>query len=229
MSWNLPFSFHPFGRNVGEISTETQGNTARSEEVGLLRREIAELKGQVKKQEVDIGRLIREKERRENRIEELEHKVGFYQGDMQRQAQYMRAMEERLKQTQELLEARSAELTGAHAFLSMSDDQSEEEVLGIVRDLNENIYQVAVDLTEEWEKLESPRTTSPTDVDPTSRPWASALIQVVRNRDPVGLTFLLQSCLCSQVVSMASSWGHQELGVLQSIYQRLSASGERHR
>ena len=211
-------------------------NTARSEEVRRLKREIVELNGQVKRQEVDIGRLIREKEqavreceRRGNRIEELEYKVGYYQEDMQRQSKHTRAMEERLKQTQELLETRSAELTGAQAFLSTSDSQSEEEVLGIVRDLNENIYQVAVDLTEEWEKLESPHTTSLTTaggVDPTPRPYASALVQLVRNRDPVGLTFLLQSCLCSKLAGVASSWSNQELAVLESIYQRLSVSGE---
>ena len=215
--------------------TEGRVNIARSE-VGRLKREIAGLSERVKGQEVDIGRLIKEKEqlireceRRGNRIEELEHKVGFYQEDVQRQSQYTWAKEERLKQTQDLLETKSAELTGAQAFLSTSDGKSEEEVLGIVHDLNETIYQVAVDLTEEWEKFESSHTTSPMGVDPTSRPCVSALVQLVRNRDPVGLTFLLQSSLCSKVVSMTSSWGYQESAVLESIYQRLSASGEHHR
>jgi len=43
---------------------------------------------------------------------------------------------------------------------------------------------------------------------------------------PVG-TFLLQLCLCSQVEKVTSSWGyHQELAILESIYQRLPALGE---
>jgi hypothetical protein len=97
------------------------------------------------------------------------------------------------------------------------------EVLSIARDLSENIYQVTVKLTEEWEKLESSQATSRTNVDSASKP----LIQLVRDWDFNGLTSPLQSCLCSQVVDMTSGWGHyRELAVLESVYQRSSASGE---
>ena len=142
--------------------------------------------------------------------------------DVQRRTQRIRAKEELLKQTEKLLATRSAELSGVHAFLSTTDRLSEVEVLGIVHDLNENIYQVAVNLTDEWEKLESSQAAGRMDVDPVSRYRDPAL-----SRNPVGLTFLLQSCLCCQVTKMTSSWGHhQELAILESIYQRLSASGE---
>jgi hypothetical protein len=100
-------------------------------------------------------------------------------------------------------------------------------VLGIVHDLNENIYQVAVNLTDEWEKLKPSQVTSRMDIDTVSRTRNSAFVQKVISRNPMGLTFLLQSCLCSQVAKVTSSWGHhQELAILESIYQRLSASGE---
>ena len=67
--------------------------------------------------------------------------------------QHARAMEQRLEEIDELSATRSAELSRAQTFLSTTDRLSEVEVLGIVQDLNENIYQVAVNWTDEWEKL----------------------------------------------------------------------------
>ena len=203
-----------------------------------LQREIEDLRGRVVRRGTEIIRLRGEEEKlmreckyRDDRIVELEHEIaqmrGLYQEDVQRRDQHTQAMEERLKRTEELLATRSAELSGAHAFLSTTDRLSEAEVLGIVRDLNENIYQVAVNLTEEWEKLESSQVVIPMDVDPTSRPSVPALVQLVHDRDPAGLTFLFQACLCSLVVNMTSGWGHyRELSILESVYQSLSTSGE---
>jgi len=56
---------------------------------------------------------------------------------------------------------RAAELAGAQAFLSTTGRLSDAEVLGIVRDVSENIYQTAVKLAEEWEILESSRSWLP--------------------------------------------------------------------
>ena len=178
-------------------------------------------------------RLIGKQKCEGDRIVELEHEIervrGLHREEVQKKTQHIQAVEEQLKQTKELLAMKSAELSGAHAFLSMADRLSEVEVLGIIRDLNENIYQVAVNLTDEWEKLEPSRATSRMDVDPTSRPHVPALVQRVLSQDPVGLTFLLQSCLCSQVVKITSSWGHhRRLAILESVYKRLFASGEHH-
>jgi len=134
----------------------------------------------------------------------LQH--GFWRGFNHAEGtKHIQATEDLLKQTKELLAVKSAELSVAQTFLSTTDDLSEEEVLQIVSDLNENIYQVASGLAEEWEKSKSSQATSRMD----------------------GLASLLQSCLCSYVVSMTSSWGHyKELAALDSIYQLLSASGE---
>ena len=220
----------------GNETEETEGTT-RFEEVRRLQGEIEELNRWLERQEADVVRLkVKEEEltkdckSRGDRIAELEHEIGqmhgFYREDARRQTQHIQAMKERLKQTEELLATRSAELSGAQAFLSTTDHLSEAEVLSIVRDLNENIYQVAVNLTEEWEKLE-PSQASRMDIDPASPPRIPTLVQRVLSWDPTGLTFLLQSCLCSQVEKMTSSWGHhQELIILESIYQRLSATGE---
>lgn len=120
--------------------------------------------------------LRRKCERRDDRIMELGREIekihGFYEKAVEEQARQTRTMEERLKRTEELLAARSAELSGAHAFLSTTDCLSEVEVLSIVRDLNENIYQVAVKLTDEWEKLVSTHAATRMDttslLDPTS-------------------------------------------------------------
>ena len=168
---------------------------------------------------------------RGDRIVQLEHELGrvhgFRREDAQRGPQRLRAAEERLKQTEELLATRTAELAGAQAFLSTADRLSEEEVLNLVRNLNENIYQVAVNLTEEWEKHQSSQVIDSADVDSTLLAHAPALVQLVRNRDSVGLTFLLQSRLCSQVAGMTSRWSHRpELAMLGWVYQQLCDSGE---
>ena len=224
---------------TGKDTEEGTADIARPE-VRELQQEIEYLKGRVESDGVEIARLREEREtlimnckHGGDRIAELEHEVGWVRGrhqeDVQKQIQYIRAVEERLKRAEELLATRSAELSGVQAFLSTTDRLSEAEVLNIVRDLNENIYQVAATLSEEWEKLESPQATIRTDADPTPRSRVPALVQLVRNRDPMGLIFLFQSCLCCQVVDMTSSWDHnQELAILKSIYERLSASGEYH-
>ena len=266
---------------------ERGGDTANSDEVVRLRREVGYLSERLGKQEAEVVKLRREgedlrgrckrrdhriakrdleiarihqsyqedaqtltqriqaKEERLERTEELletrsvelseahariarkDREIAWmrqsYKEDAQRQTQRIRVTEERLKQTEELLATRSAELSEAQAFLSTTDRLSEVEVLGIVRSLNENIYQVAVNLTEEWEKLESQPVTSRMDIDVTSRSRGPVLLQLARNRDPMGLTFLLQSCLCSMAVDMTSSW---ELDKLNSVYQGISGSGE---
>ena len=188
----------------------------RAEEVGRLRREVGELKGLV-----------------ENRIATLEHGIEKLRTSQQEaagaQARQTRGVQERLKKIEELLEARSAELSGAQIFLPTADRLSEMEVLSIVRDLNENIFQVAVGLTEGWEKLEPPQATGPIEVDLTSQSRDPVLVQLTRKRDPTGLNFLLQLHLCYLAVKVTSSWVHDpELDVLQRIYQGLSASGEHH-
>ena len=81
------------------------------------------------------------------------------------QARQARAMQERLKQTKEPLEARAAKLSGAQTSLSTADCLSEMEVLSIVHDINESNYQVAVGLAEEWERFESSQITGQTDID----------------------------------------------------------------
>ena len=68
-------------------------------------------------------------------------------------------------------------------------------MLGIAHNPNQSIYQVAVRLTEEWEKVEPPPTTSQMEINPTSHPRVSALAQLARNRRSDRLTFQLQSYL----------------------------------
>ena len=226
----------PSGR-PGEETEERRVDAARSEEVKRFQREIRDLKSLLDRERADMKKreenLIGRCKRRDGQIRELEHRIEAmrvsHRGDMEGKIKHIQGAEEQLKKTEELLAARSEELSGTQTFLSTTDRLSEVEVLSIVRSLNESIYQVAVKLTEEWEKLESSKATGQMDVDPTSKPPVSVLDQLVRNRDPMGLTLLLQSCLCYLVVTMTSSWGpHQELAVLGSIYQRLSASGKHH-
>ena len=193
------------------------------------RGEGARPRGEGGRQRGEGGRRMGGRER--DPIADMEHQIrrirGFHRKDMEEQIQQTRAVEERLRRTEELLAARSAELSETQTFLSTKDRLSEMEVLGIALDLNESIYQVAVHLTDEWERLEPLSATSRRDVDPASQPRSSVLLQLARSRDSQGLTYLLQSSLCSQAVEMTSSWD-KELAIFEEVYQRLSASGECH-
>ena len=76
------------------------------------------------------------------------------------------------------------------------------EVLSIVRDLNESIYQAAVGLADEWEELDPSQATSRMDVDLASLSYVPTLVQLTHNQDATDLTFLLQTWLCFRAVDM---------------------------
>jgi hypothetical protein len=216
-----------------EKGEERRGDSAMNEETQRLRREIDKYKGDIHRLERSEERLRAKCGRRDNRIEELEQKIAGMRSSwaetVEAEAGKARTMQKRLKQTEELLGTRTAELSGAQAFLSTADRLSEMEVLSIVRDLNENIFQVAVSLTEEWEKLEPSQATGQTNPDPTPQPRVIVLVRLARNRDLMGLTYLLQLHLCYQAMKMTSSWARNpDLGALKQVYQSLSASGEHH-
>ena len=216
-----------------EMGRSRRGDTAVTEEMARLRRDLDKYKKEVSRLRDEEEHLKGKCERRDSRIAKMKHDFvetrGAWEETLEAQIRQTRAAQERLKQTEQLLDARTAELSGAQAFLSTADRLSEMEVLSIVRDLNENIYQVAVSLTEEWEKLESSQAAGQTNGDPASQPDIPVLIQLARNRDLTGLTYLIQLDLCYQAVNMTSSWVHDKrLDVLKHIYRRLSASGENH-
>ena len=180
-------------------------------------------------------RYVNEYKRAKERIVELEHEIEkvseAYQETLETQDQRIQAMTDLLTRTEELLATRSTELAGTQSLLPTTNRLSEAEVLGIVRDLNENVFQVAANLTEEWEKLESSQssgfTVTQDDIDALSRFYGSALIQQALNRNPAAVTLLVQSCLCHIVMQITSWWRRdQELATLGSVYQSLSASGE---
>ena len=183
----------------------------------------------------DVEEMLKgEVERREDQIAKLDHDLEKTRNGWQeankvhtRQAQ---GMQERLKRTEELLATRSAELCEAQEFLPTVDRLSETEVLDIVHELNENIYQMAACLTEEWMKMESSRPPDKMKLDLTSQQRRPVLVQLTCNRDLAGLTFLIQLYLCYSATTITSSWvGDKDLVLIKDLYQRLSASGEYHR
>ena len=151
---------------------------------------------------------------------------------LRRREHHIQAIEEQLALTKELLDTRTRELSGAQSFLSTTDRISEAEVLGIVRDLNENIFQTAANLTEEWEKFResrsSPRLTiTDDDIHQLSQTYGPALVYETRARNTPAVTLLIQSCLCDLATQLSSSWKYnQQLNVLNSVYQRISTSGK---
>ena len=218
-----------------KLEKETRRDVAGSEDVARPQGETEDLKklldeerGVSKRLRWEKGKLNGECKAKDDRIMELEENIRKMRGTVEGQTQQIRTAEERQKQTEELLHARTAELCTAQTFLSITDRLSEAEVLSIVRDLNEVIFQVAVKLTEEWEKLEPWTATERMEVGRITRPRVSPLVQL-RDRNPMGLVFQLQSCLCSQIVSMTSGRSQfKGLAELESVYKRLSASGGHH-
>lgn len=190
-------------------------------------------------QMAEISKLKGSKERyakayrtAKERITELEHEIEersrAYQEALEKQNRHIRAMEDQLRRTKELSVAESAR---AKSILSPPGRASEAEVFGIVRDLNENVFQVAANLTEEWEKFSSSRTDRFTiteeDIDTFSQSCGPALVHHALNRKPAAVTFLVQSRLCELAAQITSNWRHnQELKILRSVYQLLSPSGK---
>lgn len=223
-----------------------EGRTPEPEEAKGQREEMESLiqkhKAEIDAHSAEIVKLRASREKYANwylthkdRIGELtrqsEEDAKSYRESSRKWDQRTRALEAELAQTKELLAARSTELSGAQSFLSMTDRLSEAEVLGLVRDLNENIFQVAANLTEEWEKLRSSsryRNLIPTpDFETVSRAYGRAIVGRVRRRHPAALTFLVQSYLCDVVMQLTSSWHcNKELNMLSSVYNQLSAIGE---
>lgn len=168
-------------------------------------------------------------------IAELEHRLQedarTYKQAVAKRDQRIQTLEEELARTKELLTARTTELSGAQSFLSTADRRSEADVLGIVRDLNENIFQVAANLTEEWENLRPDKSSRfhirNDEIDAFSQSFGPALVLHVLDRDPTAVTFLVQSCLCDFAVQVSSSWRYKRgFRTLSSLHKRLSTSGE---
>lgn len=169
------------------------------------------------------------------RIAELEGKIEdiskIHGETLRKRDQRIQAVEDELARTKQLLAARSIEVSVARSISSPSNIVSEGEVLGTVRALNENVFQVAADLSEEWQEFSSARADrfpiTKEDFDTFSRSYGTILVHQVLQRNPAAVTFLVQSCLCEFAAQYTSSWRHnQELKMLRSICQLLSPSGK---
>ena len=140
-----------------------------------------------------------------------------------------------LAEANDISTAKSTELAKAQSLLSMTDRISEAEVLEIVRDLNENIIQLAANLTDEWRRLRSPQPNSRTiftkqELDAFMQLHGRPLVRRVRNRDPPAVAFLVQSCLCYAVTQITLGWrrdlSDERPWRLGSVYKRLSTDGK---
>ena len=224
------------GEGISLETDETGGRSVVTEGTPGRRRTIADTQNaEIIKLRIWNDRYWRKYRAAKDRVVGLEDDIRdiykICQETAEDHAQRTRALEDELERTKELLAARTAELSGAQSFLSTTDRLSEAEVLGIVRDLNENIFQVAASLSEEWENFRPGRASrfeiSNEDVDALSQTFGPALVHHVRDRGPAAVNFLVQSCLCDHAASISSSWRHnKEFRTLVSIYDRLSASGK---
>ena len=238
----------PADKSQEHSPSPKEGGAIESEVVKGKRRAIEDplelQRSKIEAQKAEIFRLRSSRERHARRYREAKGRIAGWERHIQevsrankevlgRQDRHIRAMEDELARTEELLAARMTELAKARSLLSTTDRRSEAEVLAIVHDLNENIFQVAAKLTDEWEKLESSRTGGPAaavkrGADALSQFYGPALVNLAFDRDPTAVTFLVQSCLCHLVSQITLSWRRdrgKELTILGTVYKSISASG----
>ena len=235
----LPYIDKLATRSRRRLASSAEGSILESEEVqGRWRAGRQRVTGDPLKVEVFQLRDWKERYTRKytaakERIAGLEARIEdisrTHRDTLKKRDQHMRALEDELARTKELLAARSTELSGAQPFLSTTDCISEAEVLGIVRDLNENIFQVAAKLSEAWEKYEPSKSSDSKSIkeriDSFAQAYGPALIHHALDRDPTAVNFLVQSCLCLLATQLTSSWRGEHDEDLGFVYQHISASG----
>lgn len=200
-------------------------------------------KAKIDSRKVEIFKLRSSRKRYERRyrgakkeVAGLEHEFGkvfrAHEEALEKREKRVRAMEDELARTKELLAARSTELSAMQSFLSTADRITEEEVLSIVRDLNKQVRRVATNLTREWEKLGPPSSgkffITKKEFEEFSQFYGPVLVNQSLKGDPATVKFLVQSCFCFVATQITSSWRHYhgvELGVLGSVYKHLTTSG----
>lgn len=245
----LPHSDELVTRSQGPLSASENGKTSESETSEELQTTAEnpvgrhETRFNAQKAKIHVLKTSKEKyarkyEAAKKRIVRLESEMGrssrVHQEDLEKRDEHIRVMEDELERTNELLSERTKELSGAQSFLSTTDRLSEAEVLGIVRDLNQNIFQAAANLSEEWEKLASTQSARVIMSDKTledfSQFYGPIPIYRASQWDPVAVTFLVQVCLCHLSAQITTSWrckrDGDQLGILSSIYKHLSAFGK---
>lgn len=193
-------------------------------------------------QTAEISRLRVSKERYEEAYEAAKERIAGLEGQieelttthkvaLEQQNRRIEAVEDQLRRTKESPATKPTEHTRSKSLLSSPNRVSEAEVLGVVHDLNEHVFQVAAGLTEEWEEFSSSRTDRFTvtkeDVDVLSWSYGPSLVNYLLDRNPAAVTFVVQSCLCELATQITSTWRHnQELKALRSAHKLLSPSGE---
>ena len=182
-----------------------------------------------------IQAMSDEQTRANDELAQTKDELARIKGELARTKHELARTKVELEKTNELSTARSAELAKAQTFLSTTDRISEAEVLGIVRDLNENIIQLAANLADEWGRIRSPQPNSKTiftkqELDALMQLHGRTLVHRVRNRDPPAVAFLVQSCLCYAVTQITLGWrrdlSDERPWRLGSIYKRLSTDGK---
>lgn len=227
------------------LAASEEGTAPESEEIDERERSTEDLarrqKTKIDSQRADIFKLRRSKKKHERKyrgvkeqVTKLEHEIGkvfgAYKETLEKRNSRIRAMEDELARTKELLTARSTELIAARSFLSTADGRTEREVLDIVSDLNEHIRQVSAILAKAWEKLGSSGrfVIIKKNIDEFSHFYGPALVHQSLQGDPAAVNFLIRSCCCMLVTDITSGWRDDpgtELEILGSVYKRLSASG----
>ena len=210
-------------------STWYRAAVNKIEEASRVLREALEERDQ------QIQAMSDEQTQAKDELAQTKDELARIKGELARTKAELAKTKVELAEANELSAARPTEPAKAQSFLSTTDRISEAEVLGIVRDLNENIIQLAANLTDEWGRIRSPQPNSRTiftkqELDAFMQFYGRPLVLRVRNRDPSAVAFLVQSCLCYAVTQITLGWrrdlSNERPWRLGSVYKRLSTDGK---
>ena len=216
-----------------EIQAMSDEHTRAKDDLAGTKDELAQTKDELARIKSELARTKHNLARTEVELAQTKGLLAARSVELAQTKELLAARSVELVQTTELLAARTVELVKVQPFLSTMDRISEAEVLGIVRDLNDNIIQIAANLTEGWGKLQSPRSNkappNKKELDALSQFYGPTLVRRVLNQDPSAVALLVRSILCYIVTQITLSWRRdhdQRSWILGSIYRRLSASGK---
>ena len=221
---------------ISDEQTRTKDDLAGiKDELTQTKDELARIKGEPARTKDELARTKVELAKANELSTAMATELARIKGELARTKDELARTKVELAKSNELSTARSAELATAQYFLSTTDRISEAEVLGIVRDLNENIIKIAASLTDEWGRIRSPQpngkpTFTKKELDELVQLHGRTLVHRVRNRDPPAVAFLVQSCLCYAVTQITLGWrrdlSDERPWRLGSVYKRLSTDGK---
>jgi hypothetical protein len=245
LGWSEPASHvDPDGtrRMIEELEDELSNADWKiyhlDERLGIEREEVHTLKHELRLRNSEYEKLVRDAnahiqllkddlETYHCRIRRLEEEKRMQQAELDQKDKVM-------SEKEDLLRARTTELKSAETFLSTADTMSGAELIRLVEDLNNEIYQTAATLIDSF-PYDATIDDDPTYIEGVGEHFGQNLMShwhsVVRRDDveefDILLQYLLQHVICRVLWFIISSWtpDNQRSRQLIQLYTAIKDSG----